>query len=251
MKFSNEAKIGIMITAVIIILGYLTIKSGDFNVSKKGYTVKVRFTNIDGVSLNAPVMLNGLEVGKVNKIDIIEDKNVTRLELTVWVEERIKLATGTTAFAKNMGFFGEKYVGLLSASSANGYLQPDAVIEGRDPADVDRLLLDGQDIAKDIKSITSNLNERLTKNKDSIDRIVSNLDVSAANVNSITTNVDERIKVNQIKFDEMIANLHSSSTNLDQFTYDLKMNPWKLLYRSKEKRQKSIDLLKVEQEVKK
>lgn len=251
MKISNEAKIGMMVVAVIVVLTYLTIKSGDFNFSKKGYTVKVLFNNIDGVNLNAPVMLNGLEVGKVEKINIVEDDESTKLELTVWLKEDVKLSVGTKAFAKNMGFFGEKYVGLLVSGSGKGYLPPGTVIEGRDPADLDRLLLDGQIIAQDVKEISRNLNERLVTNKELIDRLIINLDISAANINAITTSLNERMTVNHLRFDETMANLHSASTNLDQFTYDLKINPWKLLYRSKEKRQKSIDLLNLEKEAQK
>ncbi len=250
MKLSNEAKIGLMVTVVLGMLAYLTFKSGDFDFSKEGYTVKVHFTNIDGVSLNAPVMLNGLEVGKVEGIDIIEVDQQTKLELTVWLDQSAKLTRGTNAYVKNMGFLGEKYVGLAVAPVSNGYLEPGAVIQGREPADLDSLLVDGQKIARQIREITENVNERLTTNKDSIDRIVTNMDTSMAtmsdsmvNLKSITANVDERLRVNQTRIDDTFVNLNSSSTNLDQFTYDLKMNPWKLMYRPKEKRQRSIDLM--------
>jgi len=249
MKISNEARIGMMVAAVVIFLSYLTIKSGDFNFSQKGYTVKVLFNNIDGINLNAPVMLNGLEVGKVQDINIVEQDNITRLELIVWLNEDAKLTVGTKAFAKNMGFFGEKYVGFLVAGSGSGYLQPGAVIEGRDPADLDKLLIDGQEIALDVKQISQNINERLAKNRDAIDRIIANLDVSSAHVTSITASLDERMRINHQRIDETLANLHSASTNLDQFTYDLKMNPWKLLYRSREKKQRSIDSLTQENAV--
>lgn len=253
MKISNEAKIGLMITVVLGMLAYLTFKSGDFDFSKEGYTVKVHFKNIDGVNLNAPVMLNGLEVGKVEKIDIIEENHHTLLELTVWLDQSAKLTRGTNAYVKNMGFLGEKYVGLAVAPASNGYLEPGSIIKGSEPADMDTLLLDGQQIAKQIREITSNVNERLSVNEEAIDRIVGNLDESmgnfktmTANVNSLTANLDERLRVNQVLIDDTFINLNSSSTNMDQFTYDLKMNPWKLMYRPKGKRQKSIDLLEQE-----
>ena len=81
MKISNEAKVGVLVFTVFVALGVLTFRTGDFSLSKKGYTVKVHFENIDGVGLNAPVMLNGLEVGKVEAITILEEAESTKLEL--------------------------------------------------------------------------------------------------------------------------------------------------------------------------
>ena len=236
MKVSNEAKVGILLFVVFVALGMLTFRTGDFNLSKEGYIVKIHFKNIDGVGLNAPVMLNGLEVGKVEDINIIEQDLETKLELTVWIKDEARLKEGTTAYVKNMGFLGEKYVGLTAGKKSDAYLGAGSVILGREPADMDSLLLDGQEIAVNIKQITQNLNERLDNNKEAIDRIFINLD-------SITTNIDERLTLNEEKIDSILGHLESSTINLDQFTYDLKQNPWKLLYRPKEKRQKSIDMM--------
>ncbi|MBZ0307194.1 MAG: MlaD family protein, partial [Anaerolineae bacterium] len=137
MKISNEAKIGAMIVVVVGVLAYLTIRTGDFRIAKEGYTVKVLFKNIDGVSLNAPVMLNGLEVGKVEAIDIVEQPQGTMLQLTVWLDQSARLTHGTQAYVKNMGFLGEKYVGLSVTSASKGYLEPGSMIMGREPADLD------------------------------------------------------------------------------------------------------------------
>ena len=104
----------------------------------------------------------------------------------------------------------------------------------------------GQEIAKEIREISVNLNERLTKNKEAIDRIVVNVDASMASLRSITANLDERITVNEENIDDTMSRMRSAAVNLDQFTYDLKMNPWKLLYRPKDKRERSIQMLKEE-----
>jgi len=236
MKWSNETKIGVMVTAVLIILFMLTVKSGDFNFKKEGYTVKVRFSNIDGIGLSSPVMLNGLEVGLVKKIEIYEGKDEIKLELTVFLEEHVKLREGSQAYVKNMGFMGEKYVGLTPGNRHGKILSENAVIIGDDPADLDKLLLDGKEIAKQMKELTTNLNERVKKNSEKIDNIFTNTDISMQKFKSITTNVNERLVVNKEKIDDTFTHLRASSINLDEFTYDLKNNPWKLMYRPKDKK---------------
>ena len=240
MKLSNEAKIGMMISIVVLILIGLTFKTGNFHLGEKGYTVKVHFHNIDGIDKNAPVMLNGYEVGSVKDINVVEEDGATKMLLTIWLPESVQLKEGTKAYVKNMGFMGEKYVGLSSPEKGTALLAADTTLTGQEPADLDKLLLDGSEIAANIKDVVKNLNERLTKNKESIDQIVANLDVTMKNMTSITNNVDERLKVNKEHIDGTLSHLHSSTVNLDQFTYDLKKNPWKLMFRSKEDKQSSL-----------
>lgn len=244
MKINNPTKVGIMVTAVVIMLLTLTFKAGDFQLRKKGYTVKVHFKNIDGVGMNAPVMLNGFEVGYVKDIAIAETETDTMMELEVWLEQDAKVRDGSEAYVKNMGFLGEKYVGLTSGDPGGAVLSPGAIIVGQEPADFDKLMGDAQVIAKELKLASSNIRERLDKNKESIDRIIANFDKSMAKMTSITNNFDERLELNKENIDEFMTNMKSVSRNLDQFSYDLKLHPWKLLYRTKEERQKNIDLLK-------
>jgi len=73
----------------------------------------------------------------------------------------------------------------------------------------------------------------LEVNKKQIDDIVKNLNSSLANVSSISGNIDERLKLNSTKVDEIIANLNKVSVNLEEMSFDLKQNPWKLLYKPK------------------
>lgn len=243
MKISNEAKAGIMITAVVVLLVALTLRTGNFNFSNKGYHVKIYFKNVDGIDKNAPVMLNGYEVGMVKDISIQEAPEGALMEVLVWLKEEAKLRSGTRAYVKNLGFMGEKYVSLTSGDQAGEFLVADAKITGDESADFDVLLRDGQQIAKNIKEVAANINERLKRNQEAIDRIIGNFDTTMGNVASITDNFDERLQLNEDNIDGFLTNINSSSVNLDQFTYDLKLNPWKLLYRTKEKRQKSIDMM--------
>ena len=233
MKFPNEAKIGLMVAVVLAILVTLTVKSGDFSFREEGYHVKIHFRNIDGINTNTPVMLNGFEVGHVKAILIKEEPEGTIMELEAFMKANAKLREGTEAYVKNMGFLGEKYVGLTSGPGTGAFLAEGAIIRGKDPADFDSLMADGQEIAKHIRSISINLDERLEKNKEAIDRIVENFDVSMEHVRSVTANLDERLTINENRIDNMMSNFETMSKNLEEFSYDVKLNPWKLLYKEK------------------
>ncbi len=236
MKINNETKIGLMVTIVIALLVALTVKTGNFALSRKGYPIKVHFKNVDGVNLNSPVMFNGFEVGIVDDIVIKDDALETKIELTLSIREKAKLREGAKAYIKNLGFMGEKYVGLTSGDKGGSYLAPGDVIVGQEPPDFERLLAQGQDIATRINSITENIDERLKVNKDAVDGTLLNLDVTMEELALLVRNLNTRLSENEQKIDSTVSNLHGLSVNLEELSYDLKMNPWKILHKGKEKK---------------
>jgi len=230
-----------MVFVVIVLLAVLTIKTGNFNLSTRGYMIKARFENIDGVNLNSPVMFNGFEVGIVEDIHIKDTGGLTQMELDLWVNDKAKLRQGAKAYIKNLGFMGEKYVGLTSGEPNGPYLAPGAVVKGQEPPNFDQILTEGQTIAERLKSISINLDERLETNKDQLDEILSNLNLTMKDLASIVSNVNERLTENEEKIDDTITNMHDLSANLEELSYDLKLNPWKLLYREKAKSKKDAE----------
>jgi phospholipid/cholesterol/gamma-HCH transport system substrate-binding protein len=236
MKINNETKIGIMVVIVVALLVGLTIKTGNFNFSKEGYSLKVHFRNIDGINENSPVMFNGFEVGIVKKVNILDDGSTIAMELELLIKKDAKIRQGVEARVKNLGFMGEKYISLSSGSEKGDYLVEGSVVEGKEPADMGKIMEDGEDIAKNLKEITANIDARLKANEAKIDQIVANLDSTLEHANSIAINVDERLDKSKEKIDDAVSNLHAVSINLEEMSYDLKINPWKLLYREKGKK---------------
>ncbi|MFH1359444.1 MAG: MlaD family protein [Candidatus Omnitrophota bacterium] len=238
MKLSNEIKIGIFVVMILVSLMILTIKVGNFNIGQEGYNIKVVFLNIDGVETNAPVRLNGLEVGLVKDIKIKYDDEMTKMELILWLNQSAKIREGAKAFIKNMGLMGEKYVGLTSGDKGAPFLKENSVIIGQEPTDFEALITKGDEIAQNLKEISANINERLKVNSAAIDEIVANVNTTSKNLASISTNVDERLKVNEKNIDEILAHLAITGKNLEELSVDLKLNPWKLLHREKAKKTK-------------
>jgi len=231
MKLTNETKIGILVAAVAVILGFMTVKSGSFNLSRGGYQIKAIFSDIDGVNLNSPVMFNGFEVGKVEDINILEIDGKTKMELTLWVSDEAQAREGTKAFVKPMGFMGEKYVGLVSTDMQSQLLPPNSVIMGEEQAGFDSLITKGNNIAGQIEGITTNLNERLETNKENIDKILAHLNELTLHLSSLTESADERLRNNEEHIDMIISNMNETSVNIKELTQDLKQNPWKLLHK--------------------
>ncbi len=230
MKLNNETKIGILVVGVLIALAIVTVHTGDFHVAEKGYPLKAHFADVDGVELNAPVLLNGLEVGQVKEVKILYGEDMV-MEVTLWLKESAKVREGTRAFVKNMGLLGEKYIGLTSGEKNAPFLGAGAVINGVEPGSLEKIMADGEVIAANLKEVTGSLDKR-------IDDILANIQIASKNIASITENVNQRLSINDEHIDELVANLSSASRNLEELSYDLKINPWKLMYKPREKREK-------------
>jgi phospholipid/cholesterol/gamma-HCH transport system substrate-binding protein len=235
MRINDETKIGLMVVAVIAILIGMTIKTGNLQFSQEGYHINVRFSDIDGVNLNSPVMFNGYEVGIVKDIRIIEVADEIQMELKVWMKEEARLKKGTKAYVKNLGFMGEKYVGLVAGPASREYLKDGVTIQGEDPPDFGVLFAQTQDVIGQVKGITENLNERLEVNKYVVDDILANANETMENISDISANTSDRLAVNEQKIDSIVTNLERLSVNFKELSHDLKLHPWKLLYRGKTK----------------
>jgi len=235
MKLTNETRIGLMVGIVIAVLAYLTVKSGNFNLSRDGYNIIARFNDIDGVNLNSPVMFNGYEVGVVEDIVIRDLENETKMDLLLWVKDEAKLREGAKVYIRNMGFMGEKYIGLTSGNRNSAYLPAGSVLLGDEQPKFEELVAKGNDIARDIQGIVTNLNERLEVNKQKIDDIMSHMDSTVENMASVTKAADERLKQNQQNIDDILASFKATSMNIEEMTQDLKNHPWKILHKAKEK----------------
>lgn len=233
MALNNETKVGIMMGLVLIALAVLTYQTGSFAFKSDGYIVKVQFRNIDGVNMNSPVMFNGFEVGVVKDIAIIETADDVIMELTLWLKADAVLREGSSAQVRNLGFMGEKYIGLVSGEPGGAKLVDGSTITGTEPQSMEDLIKEGKKIAEDVKGIAANLNERLDKNKGHIDNILSNMDTTMGKMSSFLDNADRRLEVNKEKIDGMVVNLHALSVNLEEMSQELKDNPWKLLHKPK------------------
>jgi len=154
---NNEIKIGIMVFICLVALLFLTLRVGSFSFYKKGYSIKVQFSNIDGMELSGPVRLNGLEVGMVQNIKMAYE-DTTKMILTLWIKDEAKIHQGAQAYIKTMGLIGEKYVGIMDKQEGP-FLEPGSTIVGEEPFELEKLLGRSDRIAENLETTSQNLDE--------------------------------------------------------------------------------------------
>lgn len=209
-KYGNEFKVGLFVILCVAGLAYLTFSTGKVNLKKDGYHIYVTFNDVAGLENKAPVMLNGLEVGKVDDLSISYDADLTQIKLKLWIDANAKIRENPTVSIKTLGLMGEKFI-QISSNEGERFIKPGTVVSGRPYLDLDVLMEQAQaitkDISQEINSLVSSLNTAIGENKDSVSQIVKNLE--------------------------------TASQNLAEFSDDVKRHPWKLLIKGKEDKKKN------------
>ncbi|MFH1790889.1 MAG: MlaD family protein [Candidatus Omnitrophota bacterium] len=213
---SNEFKAGLMIIICIIALFALTLTVGDFNFFEEGYKLDVKFNFASGIKKNAPVQLAGVEVGTVKDILIKYGPEGTKVILQLWLDSSAKVKTDSDVYISTMGLMGEKYVEITRGSNEAPYLEPGSMVVGKDPIMMEEVM-------------------------DKAVAVTDNLDKEIQLLMQLTENVDNTLQANRPDIDRIVDNLKSASDNFKSFTDDIKKNPWKLLIKTKPKRDRIRD----------
>nr|VFK46492.1 MAG: phospholipid/cholesterol/gamma-HCH transport system substrate-binding protein [Candidatus Kentron sp. TC]VFK48943.1 MAG: phospholipid/cholesterol/gamma-HCH transport system substrate-binding protein [Candidatus Kentron sp. TC]VFK60681.1 MAG: phospholipid/cholesterol/gamma-HCH transport system substrate-binding protein [Candidatus Kentron sp. TC] len=86
-----------------------------------GYEIKVRFQNIGGLKVRAPITMAGVRVGKIKEISLDNDTYEAVVTLSIF-KEFDRLPLDTSASILTAGLLGEQYIG-LDAGGEQEYLK--------------------------------------------------------------------------------------------------------------------------------
>lgn len=93
----------------MLFLGFNFLKGSDFFSSNRKYTVV--YDNIDGLTASNPVQINGLTVGQIRNIRILQDQN-NALLVTIEIRSGIRVTRGSRAVLADDGLLGGKLIRL-------------------------------------------------------------------------------------------------------------------------------------------
>ena len=129
-KRGIEFSVGIFVIIGIACLAYLSIRLGKMEVlGNKGYEVFGIFSNTGGLRDGASVMIAGVEVGRVKRINLANYQAKVYMSL----DPGIKLQDDSIASIKTKGLIGEKYVE-ITPGGAEKEIKPNGQIRETQPA---------------------------------------------------------------------------------------------------------------------
>jgi phospholipid/cholesterol/gamma-HCH transport system substrate-binding protein len=122
-KANVEIGVGIFVLVGIACLTYLAVHLGSWDMLKRGYRVYAVFDNISGLKVGSSVEVAGVEVGRVQGIQITPN---AQAKLTLSLREDVVLREDTIASIRTKGIIGDKFVKLTP-----GYGEETIPPEGR------------------------------------------------------------------------------------------------------------------------
>jgi phospholipid/cholesterol/gamma-HCH transport system substrate-binding protein len=134
-KYSKESVVGIFVLAGLACIGYMTIQLGDLGLFEDDtYPLTARFTQVTGLRSGSVVNMLGLEVGRVGRMTMDQDKQMAAVELRI--RKGIKVYDDAIASIKTEGLIGDRYVS-VDAGGSGAELKPgDTITETEAPADI-------------------------------------------------------------------------------------------------------------------
>jgi phospholipid/cholesterol/gamma-HCH transport system substrate-binding protein len=200
-KTQTELKVGIFAFIGLVLLAVFVLSIGGIKTWTSGYRVTFVFNFINGAKVGAPVRFAGVDVGEVQKIKLILDPNElkTKVRLLCWVRREVVIPVDSAVWVNTLGLLGERYVEIMPGTNYVNCLTPGQELVGVDPLPMHEMV-------------------RLVRG------IVGNLDQGMDKINSGQGTIGKLI------YDDKIYN------DLEAMVADLRKNPWKLFWKTKEKK---------------
>ncbi|MBI4641624.1 MAG: MCE family protein [Candidatus Tectomicrobia bacterium] len=210
MRFSTEAKVGLFALLAVGVLFYMTFQVGGFGFLqiKKGKQIIAHFDSVAGLDLKSSVRTAGVEIGKVEQIEL--ERGLARV--TIRLYEGVPLRKDSAAFVRSLGLLGEKYIEITPGSPDQSLLEEGGVVQkGQSGADLDQFLSQFNLIADDIKATMQSLRNVLGTAEGE-----RTLKETVENIREISGNLKGVVAENRESLSRTISNLESITGKLQR-----------------------------------
>jgi len=109
-----ELAVGIFVLLGLACLAYLAINLGKMEVYGRGYQIYANFDNVSGLKTGAMVEVAGVEVGRVDAIQITPQ---FQARVSMKVQDGLKIHNDAIASVRTKGIIGDKFVKLSPGNS--------------------------------------------------------------------------------------------------------------------------------------
>lgn len=147
-KYSKETIVGIFVVIGLLSIGYMTIKLGKISVfGGDSYLLYARFNSVSGLRVDSPIEIGGIEVGRVERLFIDQEKQQS--VVTLRIEKGFRVYEDAIASIKTSGLIGDKFIS-IDPGGGGDLLKPGGTItETNPPIDVEDLI--GKYVFGDVK----------------------------------------------------------------------------------------------------
>jgi len=209
-KISKEVKVGLLalISGLILYLGFNFLKGSDFFSPNNNYFVI--YDNIGGLTESNTVMLNGWAVGRVKKIQLLQNQG-NKLLVVLDINKDVILTDSTAAVLASSSVLGGKAIS-LKIGSGNQVLQNGDTLIASTEQNISEMISEKiTPIAENVDTALVNLNVLIKKFQD----MSGNIDATLANLRATSSTLNTTLAQNQQAFRGIATNLSSLSASMN------------------------------------
>ena len=226
MKINNETKIGLLavVGIVLLVVGFSFLKGK--NLFKKENQLFAVYENVQGLAKSNPVVINGLQIGRIESLD--GGKDMKTILVTVNLFEEVNIPANSLAVI-NPNLLGSPSLEIKLGNSGNYLKSGDTLVTTLSGGAFDEALKMINPVLYEVRNSVKSLDSVLhivtnvfdLNTKNNIRDIVSNL-------NTVTASFAVSANSLQTMLDAQNGALASSLKNVDVFTANLNSNNQKL-----------------------
>ena len=145
-----------------VLVGMILFIAGIFLVGSKNemfaktFPITARFTNATGLKAGSNVRYNGVKVGIVKSVNLIND-TLVQVDMQIEENKRSYILTNATATIASDGLMGDKIVNISAGKGNGAELHNGDVVQANNPLNTDKVLQTLSQSNENIRVITENL----------------------------------------------------------------------------------------------
>lgn len=192
MKNTLETRIGVFVAIIVLAAVFIWDIVGGAEKFARGYRLQALFNNAQELKVGDRVKMAGVEVGRVEKIELAEN----RVKVILKVRRDAAVKTDSTATIKFTGLLGQNFVALDFGSPRARPAEDGTVLMTTEQADLSVIMTRLEQVATGVENLTKSFTG------DKIDNLLGPF--------------TDFLKANQEPLTATIANIRSISTQISQ-----------------------------------
>jgi phospholipid/cholesterol/gamma-HCH transport system substrate-binding protein len=217
MKIANETKVGILaaFSIALLIIGYNFLKGNAIFSSET--VLYARYSHVDGLAVSKPVLINGFQIGRVDKLQLQRDGSILA---TLKIKGKYDIPKSSIAKLESTDLLGSKAI-VMDLGSGSEYAQDGDTLN----ANVQKGLLEtvqpvqkkAEMIIGKMDSILTSVNSILNPNfQKNVDKSFNSISATLASLESTSKKVDNLVGSEGSRISAILANVEAISGNLKQ-----------------------------------
>jgi len=226
MKNTLETRLGFFVALIVVAAFFITFIVGGLEKFQAGLHVDALFNSAQELKLGDRVKLAGVEVGKVEKIEL--DGKEKKVRVTMKLRANTPVKTDTVAAIKFAGLMGQNFVSLDFGSGLAPAATDGSTLNSMEQADLSVIMQKLDNVATGVENLTKSLTGDTIENlvgplTDFIKQNTGPLTATLANIRAMSTQIAEgKGTVGKLIYDETfyhtalvtVSNLQATSDEI-------------------------------------